>query len=229
MVRILTLLFIIVATQSVAHAWVSPLDTLERRGHWGVVVGFDNYYISDVSVKGEEGWEDAFGNSDYLWGLSGGVFYNYVLGKKRLWFFEPGLKLYHYSHRANPGVTNGQFHGKINRTGLYVPLYIGSRGRFNAKGLFFKWHAGPVFDIGLVAKRHPYSDSKGEYSSSAYGKDGVLSRFDLMLNLGFGLEFRGIYLGYDVYLGRLNQYHGNSPLDLQFKKFLISGRLSYQF
>lgn len=196
--------------------------TMASFGQVGVQVGF-NQSIERNKI----GSESKFDTQVALNGFKVGVFYDHT--------FKYGLGLYYgvnYSLLHNQSKWKGEGNGWFERTqstmhNLDIPLHFQYKLTI-ANDTYLMAYVGPTFALGLAGTEIistknglPENNPLFQLKSTQYDlykKDSNLDgfadtqRFDLLLSVGVGLQYKNIQLkgGYDF--GMLNRY-GNAYMD----------------
>lgn len=207
----------------------------------GILLGFDQS-INRTKI----GSEATFQKKPALNGFKAGVFYEHN--------FKYGLGLYYgvnYNFLHDKTKWEGQGNGWFLRTAttlhnLDFPIHFQYKLSI-AKDTYLMAYTGPTLALGLagteaVTKKNglpennplfQQSTTRANLYSRDANKDGFadLQRFDVMISVGAGLQFKNIQLkgGYDF--GLLNRY-GNSYMDGSRwfdRRNEWSIRLAYQF
>lgn len=110
-------------------------------------------------------------------------------------YFEPGVTLYYNTLSMDVELLEGETSvpepaGMSTRLfGFRLPFVFGYA--LPLEKVKVHLFAGPVLQIGLVARQHismKYSDINLGGSTNAYGDDGLLDRFDCGIRIGAGVE-----------------------------------------
>lgn len=166
--------------------------------HFGIRLGLDLDFPTSYKYKN--------GTTANLFGTGAGFditgVYHMPLGYN--FYFEPGASIYYNTLDIDVDTYKGIFEQEFiplpNGTyknnmsmrlyGIRIPILVGySLPLDNIRINFF---AGPVLQIGLVARYHVgfrYGEVNFGGSNNAYGDEGLMDRFDAGIRIGGGIEY----------------------------------------
>lgn len=207
------------------HAQNPVFNNPNNHRHFGVRASFDLSVPSDFK-EGPVSF-NAFGTGA---GFSFEGIYHIPLVANL--YLEPGIGLYYNTYSINKELLESvnqmdNMSGSMRKFGMRVPVLVGYHFDLTSDFRIFATY-GFVFEEGFTAKSRitqKSSSSSLSSSTSAYG-DGGMPRFDLLTNLGAGIEYRHLHFGVSGNLGTLN-LSGDS--DVQFYENVVKFTVGYNF
>lgn len=159
-------------------------------------------------------------NNDIKAGYNAGLIATYRIS--RSFYLMSGLEVASKGTRVKDRNPTGE----INATGyarnkasfnpvyLQVPIHAGYRLRA-ATDMVVLFHAGPFVSYGVggkITEEITRGDNYTKNKYDAFGKHGILKRWDIGIGLGTGFAFQDLSLNFGYDLGFLNAYKGDASI-----------------
>lgn len=209
-----------------SFAQSSVFSNPANRPYFGIRAGVDITSPTDVTVSHEDMSLDVFKNGT---GFEFGGIYNIPVVAN--FYIEPGLKLFYgtysikdeYVHAMEDDIIYDGM--SIHKFGMRVPVMAGYHFDFTPD-IRVSLFTGPELQIGFKGDLTVRSGNS-ENSSSIFGDDGGMNRFNLLWGFGAGVEWRRICINVSGGVGMLNVLRDSGSVTLRENHVTFS--LGYNF
>ncbi|MDE6268632.1 MAG: PorT family protein [Muribaculaceae bacterium] len=216
------LLAVAAALPSLAQSTI--FSNPSNRAYFGVRAGVD--ITSPGAITIEDVSLDVFKNGA---GFEFGGIYNIPIVAN--FYIEPGLKLFFSNYSIKDDFVHAMEDDiiydamSIHKFGMRVPVLAGYHFDFTPD-IRVSIFTGPELQIGFKGDL-TIKSGNSENSSSIFGDDGVMSRFNLLWGIGAGVEWRHICFNVNGGIGIINTLRDSGPVTLRENHLTLS--LGYNF